>query len=259
LNGLKWLAWLVFGSSSIGKKTRMAITGLGLCAFLVVHLSGNLLLYKPDGGEAYNAYATMLHSGEMETLIVVAEIGLLVMFVLHLYLSLKTTWENTQARPVEYAMKQTKQESSMFAAPANSVMMVTGIAILLFTILHLADFRFKVRPPKDGWVATAKAGHHQAITRTDAINLMKDPLTAGVYIVGSLLLGYHLAHGFYSAFHTLGASHPQYSPKLLTVSIVFATIIGLGFASFPIWAQFVNPAREVVPPPGHVNEDVVPK
>lgn len=246
MNGLKWLWTLIYGDSSIGRKARIAITGLLMCGFLVSHLAGNLLLFKGDDGESYNNYAKFLHSGEMEAVIAGAEVGLLVLFGVHLLLALVTTRENTAARPTGYAMKQSKQGDSVLAAPAYNVMLLTGIVVFAFLVLHLVDFRFRARVsshepvPVVERVDVAHANKHQPITRTDAIRLLRDPLTSGVYIVGCLVLGYHLVHGFYSAFQTLGFNHPRYTPKLRLLSIVFAIVIGVGFAVFPVWAHFVT-------------------
>jgi succinate dehydrogenase / fumarate reductase cytochrome b subunit len=212
-------------SSSIGKKTVMAITGLALCGFLVVHLGGNLLLYVPDDGEKYNAYAHALHAQEI--LLPIAEIGLLILFVGHIWLALKTKFENDTARPVEYAMRQSKLDEGPLAAPAASVMFATGIMVLLFLLLHLADFKFEVthRAELEGLKPYAKA-----------ILILHDPITFVVYIVGSLVLGYHLLHGFQSAFQTLGLNHPKYTPFIKFLSFVFAIIVAVGFGSFPLWA-----------------------
>src|SRR4029077_15657222 len=108
--------WLVKAcGSSIGKKIVMAITGLALCGFLVVHLGGNLLLYV--GAEKYNHYAHTLHA--QEHLLLVAEIGLLILFAGHIWLAFSTKIENDAARPVGYAMRRSKMDEGPLAAPAS--------------------------------------------------------------------------------------------------------------------------------------------
>jgi succinate dehydrogenase / fumarate reductase cytochrome b subunit len=210
-------------SSSIGKKIVMAITGLALCGFLVAHLGGNLLLYV--GEENYNAYAHTLHAQKI--LLPIAEVGLLILFVGHIWLALKTRFENDAARPVDYAMRQSKLEEGPLAAPASSVMFATGIIVLLFLILHLSEFTFELRHKSEleGLKPYAKA-----------VVLLHDPITFVVYIVGSLVLGYHLLHGFQSAFQTLGINHPRYTPLIKFTGVVFAIIVAVGFGSFPLWA-----------------------
>ena len=207
----------------------MAITGLLLCGFLVVHLGGNLLLYTSDPAEnsAYNEYAHGIHAPKMAPLLLLAEIGLLVLFVMHLYLAWRLTRENETARPIGYAMKQSKMPPSMMAYPASTVMGITGLIILLFIILHLIDFKFEWRPD-------INLEKHNPFEK--AVALLRNPISCITYIVGSIVLGYHLVHGFQSAFQSLGLNHPKYTPFIKWVSVVFGIAIGAGFASFPLWA-----------------------
>ena len=219
--------WLIKAlSTSIGQKIVMAITGLALCGFLVAHLGGNLLLYI--GAEHYNNYAHRLHSQEL--LLLVAEIGLLVMFLLHIWLALKTSSDNSAARPTEYAMRQTKMEQGPLAAPASATMLLTGVIVLVFLLVHLSDFRwFDLRHH----VPADKAA---PLPFAKTVMILKDPISALVYIVGSFALGYHVLHGFESAFQTLGFNHPKYTPTIKFLSLLFALIVALGFGSFPFWA-----------------------
>lgn len=210
-------------TSTIGRKVLMAITGLGLCGFLVVHLGGNLLLFA--GAESYDHYAHSLHA--QKALLRVAEVGLLLLFVVHIWMALTTNRQNIAARPIDYAMQQTKQAPSALLAPAHSVMFATGIVVLLFLILHLSDLRFALRE------------HGGNTPFTKAVAVLKDPLSAVVYFVGSLVLGYHVLHGFQSAFQTLGLNHPKYMPLVRFLSLVFAIVVAAGFASFPLWAWAV--------------------
>jgi succinate dehydrogenase / fumarate reductase cytochrome b subunit len=216
--------WLinVFGTS-IGKKFVMAVTGLALCGFLFVHLGGNLLLYV--GSEEYNHYAHALHAQKI--LLPIAEFGLLLLFLGHILLALKTNSENIAARPVDYAMKQSKIEEGRLGAPASSVMYATGIVVLLFLVLHLVDFKFELRHTDQirGLEPFAKARV-----------LLSDWITLIVYVVGSAVLGYHVLHGFQSAFQTLGCNHPTYTPVIRFLSFIFAVSVAVGFGSFPLWA-----------------------
>lgn len=216
--------WLIKAfSTSIGKKLVMAVTGLALCGFLVVHLGGNLLLYV--GADEYNHYAHTLHAQKI--LLVIAETGLFALFAGHILLAFKTDTENRAARPIAYAMKQTKMEEGPLAAPASSVMMITGILVFLFLLLHLADFKFELR-------------HTEEIKGLEPFDkarvLLTDWITFIVYIAGSAVLGYHVLHGFQSAFQTLGLNHPKYTPIIRFLSFVFAVTVAVGFGSFPLWA-----------------------
>ncbi len=216
--------WLVKGlSTTVGKKFVMGITGLLLCGFLTVHLGGNLLLYA--GEEAFNNYAHTLHSHEI--FVLVAELILLVIFVLHIVLAFVLTQGNQAARPVQYSLYRSKKDPSILVKPPETWMFVSGLIVLVFLLLHLSEFRFSI------WLHEATAGKEPF---EKARILLTDPLTAFVYIVGAVILGLHLSHGFASAFQSLGLNHPKYTPVIEFLGIVFAVVVAVGFASLPIWA-----------------------
>lgn len=215
--------WLIRAlSTTVGQKLVMGLTGLLLCGFLTVHLAGNLLLFQ--GAEHYNKYAHKLHENE---LLPVAEAGLLVLFLLHILLAFTTASANTRARPVGYREKQSKLDATVYLFPHN-YMFLTGAIVLGFLLLHLSDMRFAE------W--SLRLPHHATDTPAEhALRILKDPISAVVYVLGSLILGVHLAHGFQSAFRSLGLNHPKYTPYIAVLGYVFATVIALGFASLPIY------------------------
>jgi succinate dehydrogenase / fumarate reductase, cytochrome b subunit len=220
---LKWLIRAL--SSSIGKKYVMSVTGLLLCGFLIIHLAGNLLLFESE--QAYNDYAHALH--EIPAFVRAGEAVLIVLFSLHLFLAFSTARDNRLAREVEYEKKVTKQDARALARPLwpDKWMLVSGLVILGFLLLHLADFTFQVRtdieyPPDEPY--------------QKARNILLNPVSAVVYVAGSIFLMAHLWHGVGSAFHTLGISHPKYSPVLWVGGIIFALVMGIGYASFVVWA-----------------------
>lgn len=224
-------------TSSVGKKFVMGITGLLLCGFLVTHLAGNLLMLVSE--DAYNSYAHALHSNEL--LIKFAEVGLLVLFVTHLYLAFVTSRENRQARgPVGYDQQATKIENPTFEPPLapKNWMFATGAVVLVFVLLHLSDFTFESRTDKSiDYEATIELhGEQVPDAFGKAISLLKTPLSFYVYLVGCLFLGWHLGHGFSSAFQSLGVNHPKYDKLIRYCGVAFAIAIGGGFAYFPIWA-----------------------
>lgn len=230
-------------SSSIGKKLLMGITGLGLCAFLVVHLVGNLLLYV--GGEKYNEYAHMLHS---QALLPVAETGLFAMLLLHIVLGFITFRENKAARNVGYDMKQSKiidPSAKGVPAVAGTFMMPTGLIVLLFLIVHIGHFKL-------GWISPAD----DADEYSKAARILGEGLTHVVYLVGTLVLGFHLFHGFQSAFQSLGINHPKYTPLIKKCGFVFAVLIGLGFASFPISGWLGRFPTEAHPQPAAESSEI---
>lgn len=207
-------------NSSLGKKFVMGITGLLLCGFLVAHLAGNFLLYV--GPQAYNEYAHALH--KQAALLVVAEIGLLVLFLAHVYLAFATSQQNNRARKTDYSMKQSKIPNRQMALRAENWMFTSGAIVLLFVLLHLADFRFELRNPA---VATMEP-------YDKAVVILSDRITQVGYTVGCIILGVHLAHGVASAFQSLGLNHPRYRKAIQTFGALFAVVIALGFVSFPV-------------------------
>ena len=215
----------------------MGITGLLLCGFLVTHLAGNLLMLV--GRDAYNGYAHALHSNE--GLIKLAEVGLLVLFVSHIFLAIVTSRENRQARgPVGYDQQVTKIENRTFEPPIapKNWMFATGAVVLAFVLLHLYDFTLELRTDDsiDYEATTELHGEQVKDAYGKAVALLKTPLSFIVYLVGCLFLGWHLGHGFSSAFQSLGINHPKYNRLIRCCGIVFAIVIGGGFAFFPLWA-----------------------
>lgn len=205
--------------ATIGKKLVMGLSGLMLIGFCIVHLSGNFLLYA--GFDKYNVYAHTLHS---TFLLYYAEIALLLLFLGHVFYAFQITLSNRRSRDSHYAVKKSKQGRSNVTPSA--VMFISGAIVLGFVLLHVAEFRFELRLP-------GPAGEEPA-DRT--LRILQDPISASVYFIGSLLLGYHLWHGVQSAFQTLGANHPKYTPWIKKLGVLLAITMAFGFASFPVWA-----------------------
>jgi succinate dehydrogenase / fumarate reductase cytochrome b subunit len=218
----------------------MAITGLLLCGFLVAHLAGNLLLYAPDNGHSYNEYAHALH--KQVALLRIAEVGLFVLFVAHIVIAVSITRENRAARKVGYLMRQSKQEGriAMEGARPDLFMALSGAVILGFLILHLMDFRLELRDAK--FYHDANGSDLEPYDKAMALLSSSNLITIAGYALGSFALLAHLAHGFQSAFQTLGLNHPKYTPHIKTVGLIFAFVIGAGFASFPIGGFFKGAA-----------------
>jgi succinate dehydrogenase / fumarate reductase cytochrome b subunit len=207
-----------FVSSTLGQKVLVALTGVGLLAFLVVHLAGNLLLYA--GGDAYNHYAEALHAN---ALVPVVEVGLLLFFLVHIGLSLALKARSSAARPETYESLRTKQGQPWYAP--SRTMVVTGVMILAFALLHVWDVRV---PRLLGWPTGSELEH--------TFHVLRNGVSGPVYLVGSLLVGYHVSHGFQSAFQSLGLRFPAYSTPLKRAGLVIGILIAVGFASFPVYA-----------------------
>ncbi|MFT5052084.1 MAG: succinate dehydrogenase / fumarate reductase cytochrome b subunit [Chlamydiales bacterium] len=207
-----------FCSSSIGKKTLMALTGLGLIGFLIAHLAGNLTLFADADGEAFNHYAEVLESNP---LLPIAEVGLLILFVAHIALGLAVSRGNREARVDRYQVRADKGKQTL----GSRSMLVTGLIIGVFLVVHIIDFR----------IAKAMGDESMNDIAMAVKTRLGSPVGAGIYLVGILSLGVHLSHAFKSAFQTLGVNHPRYSPLIEKVGLGLAVILFLGFASFPIY------------------------
>lgn len=226
----KWIMTLL--SSSIGQKFVMGITGLLLCGFLVVHLAGNLLVYV--GADAYNKYAKELHS---MMLLPVAETGLFLLLFAHIALAFKLTSDNRKARQITYHEKQSKiqEPPSIFGRTpmgrTSSWMFISGSIILIFLIMHMIDMKLHLNPTVD---------YKDQSPFGIIVQVLGSGLSAPIYIVGTLVLGFHLSHGFWSAFQSLGLNHPKYTPWIKKLAILFAIVIAAGFVSLPLWGFFIR-------------------
>jgi len=211
----------------VGKKFVMGITGLFLCLFLLIHLAGNMLLFA--GAEAYNDYAHSLHKNQ--AFLLVAEVFLYAAFAAHIYLAYATNAENQAARGNPYAVKQTKRQDrtiNVFGWSPDTTMFVTGAVVLAFLIMHVSDFKFHFDTVHQRGVSAEEP-------YAKAIELMGAPLRAVVYAVCCLFLGVHVAHGFASAFQSLGVNHPKYNGCIKLAALLFAVLVAVGFGSFGLW------------------------
>lgn len=210
-----------FFESSIGRKVVVGLAGLLLCGFLVVHLAGNLFLFV--GQPAFNHYAELLSKNELLPL---AELGLFVLFFLHITVSLRLRYQNKQARPVGYESAQSKGGRSA----GSRTMTWTALLVLAFLLVHIKTFRFGDDSGEGGL-------YHLVMT------WFANPLYAGFYVVAMIGLGLHLSHGIQSAFQTLGLNHPRYTPLIRKLGPAFALLVCGGFAAIPIWALCVGGPR----------------
>jgi len=205
-------------ASSVGKKIVLGCTGLLLVGFLAEHLHGNLKLLEDPSGEAFDGYVSFLQG--FGPLLTVAEIGLGLLFLAHVYLAFRLTQENWQARKQGYAMRGHRGAKT----PGSVSMFFTGALILGYLLKHLLDFRL------DGSFFEDPSG---AVKAT-----LSQPGHAVVYLIAALVLGLHLSHGFRSAFQSIGINHPRWNPVLVVLGKVVAFVFAAGFAAFPIYFLF---------------------
>jgi succinate dehydrogenase / fumarate reductase cytochrome b subunit len=244
-------------NSSLGKKLIMALTGLFLCTFLIVHLGGNLLLFSNDNGYSFNVYANFLtHFPPIEVIAYLLYISILV----HALYATILTIKNRKARPVSYASKSNSPSSW-----SSQNMGLLGSILLLFIVIHMSDFWYKYkftdtiafkeyRTNLSSGVTTvqpfapeSKDFEHSVSTQgNEEIVRVKDihaKVAASfsqlwyviIYVIAMGALAFHLLHGFQSAFRTMGWVHRKYTPVVYFIGTwLFAVIIPLGFAAMPI-------------------------
>ena len=214
-------------SSSVGTKLLMGLTGLALFAYMVLHLAGNALILA--GPEVFNDYSHMLISNP---LIIPIELGLLGIFLVHIYKAITMWTANQAARPVGYLKKELAGHTSRKSL-SSSTMILSGIVILVFVIIHVKQFKFGT------WYLTAEGGDVRDLFRTE-VEVFANPFWVVVYVVATLLVGLHLRHGVASGFQSLGLDHPAYTKRLTMIALMFALLIGGGLAVIPIWVFLQN-------------------
>lgn len=227
------MSWFTrFLTSSIGQKTVMALTGLFMILFLVVHLAGNLQLLKDDGGEAFNIYAYfMTHNPLIKVISYLLYTSILVHAIQGILL-----WRRNQAARGDqrYAVQYARASER-----AARNMAWIGIVLFIFIVLHLYQFWFQMHwgnlvyveydgyshPVKDLYVLVAASYQNSAFVL--------------FYVISMAVVGYHLWHGFWSAFQTLGLSHRKYSPLIKWIGMAYSILIPLLFAVIPVYMYAV--------------------
>ncbi len=206
-------------SSSIGKKAIMALTGLFLISFLVVHVSINACIFFNDGGATFNAAS---HFMAHNPVIRIMEIVLFAGLILHMVQSLILTLQNQKARPIKYEAYAGNQNSKWYSRSMG----ILGSLLLIFLIVHLAQF----------WIPTKTSlwNGTEHDTYAGLKEVFANPIFVLVYLFGVGSLGYHLLHGFQSAFQTLGINHKKYTPLIKSLGFWFSIIVSVVFAAMPI-------------------------
>jgi succinate dehydrogenase / fumarate reductase, cytochrome b subunit len=216
-------------SSTIGRKLVMSITGLFLCSFLVIHLIGNLQLFNDDGGRAFNIYSQFMGHN---MLIRALEFVLLAGFVFHIWDAVALTRRNRSARSVKYAVNRLEENSNW----SSRNMGLLGTVILVFLVIHLYNFFL---PTKTGALKQVVIDGELVDDLYSHVALsFQNPLYVALYVISMVALAYHLIHGFQSAFQTLGLNHKKYTPAIRSFGYIFSILVGLGFASMPIYFLF---------------------
>src|SRR5262245_24431246 len=215
-------------TSSVGTKILIGLTGLALFIYLLIHIAGNLVIFF--GQSAFNKYAYTL---EGNPLIPIIEIGLLGIFLVHIFKTVKMFVNNQSARPARYQMKKRAGYTSRKTF-ASTTMIVSGLWLLLFLIVRVRVFRYG---PEYEWPAGGRDLYRLEM------ETFANPLTVAFYVLSMVVVGSHLWHGISSAFQSLGGDNPTWTPRMLLAGRVFAVLIAVGFIVIAVWAYLAQGSR----------------
>jgi len=208
-------------TSSVGTKLLIGLTGLALFVYLVLHLVGNALVFL--GQDTFNEYSHTLTSNP---LIAPIEIGLLLIFLLHVYKAVTMWFANQRARPAGYQRKRPAGHTSRKSL-SSSTMILSGSIVLLFILVHVKQFKY------GAYYASAANPAVRDLYRTE-VEVFHQPLWVAFYVVCTALVALHLRHGISSGFQSIGFDHPLYTRRLVTWGIVGAIVVGGGLAVIPL-------------------------
>jgi succinate dehydrogenase / fumarate reductase cytochrome b subunit len=201
----------------------VALTGLGFAAFLVAHLAANLLVLVDAHG--YNAYS---HKLITNPLIYLAEAALVALFGVHAFKAIAVTMANRRARGQGYAVKKRAGHTSRKSL-ASSTMIVTGVWLLLFIVIHLKTFKFGPwYETPDGMRDLSRLVHE----------VYAEPLHVAFYVLSMIVVGMHLSWGLSCAFQSMGLEHARYNGAIRGAGWAIAALMGLGFALIPVVIYF---------------------
>lgn len=202
-----------FYQTTIGKKFIVAATGLVLFGFVVGHLAGNLQIFL--GPEKLNEYAVFLKNAK--PLLWTTRIVLLISVFLHFFFTVQLAIRNRASRPVGYEMHRAVQ-----AGAPSRFMIWSGVFLLLYIVYHVMHFTLGVHPDFDP----------NDIYANVVIGFQQTPI-AIVYLLAMVALGFHLHHGIYSLFQTLGLNHPKYNAWRKCLAVGLGWLIPLGYSLIP--------------------------
>jgi len=219
-------ASLRFWQTTVGKKAIMAVTGLLLFLFVVGHLLGNLQIFEAP--EKINKYAALLKS--LPALLWTTRIVLLTAVILHIWSSFELWLLQREARPIAYVKKV-----NINSTYASRTMQWSGPILLAFIIWHLLQFTF-------GTVHPGASFDEHNVYNNVVLGFQVWPVSL-FYIIAMSMLCYHLYHGLWSMFQSLGFSHPVYTPILKTLAKLVAIVLAIGYISIPVavLAGFIKP------------------
>ena len=216
-------------TSSLGKKLMMSLAGIFLITFLLVHMGLNLLVILFEDHMVYNKAAHFMSSN---ILIKIVEVLLFGGLLLHVIYALILQIQNWIARPKRYN-KTNYSNTSFF----SKFMIHTAMITLVFLIIHLMDFYIKAKFGHASEIMVDGVAYHDFAN--EIIAKFKELPFVIFYIAAFIFLGFHLAHGFQSAFKTLGLDNKKYTPAIQFLAMVYTIVVVAGYSIIPIIIYFL--------------------
>jgi succinate dehydrogenase / fumarate reductase cytochrome b subunit len=224
---MSWVAKTL--NSTLGRKLIMSLTGLFLILFLVGHVLGNALLFKDDGGRAFNEYAEFMTTNQIvQILSIITYVSILA----HVVYSIFLTVRNKKARPISYEVRNASSNSTW----SSRNMGILGTIILIFLVVHLQGFWYKMHFGDIPYVTYDGDAYKDLYSIV--LFAFQELWMVVFYVISMGFLAFHLAHGFFSAFQTLGLRHSKYTPAIKVLGLIFSTVVPAVFAAMPIYVYF---------------------
>jgi succinate dehydrogenase / fumarate reductase cytochrome b subunit len=232
------MTWKQMFTSSVGKKFVMALTGIFLITFLIVHVGLNACIWANDNGKMFNTGANFMAS---MLVIRIMEIGLFLGIILHVIQGYLLTLENQRKRGSKYAVEYGNKGSKWYSRSMG----LLGTLLLLFLIMHIYHFWVPSRLGGIGNVQSLPETHYDNTLGmqyhdlySEMVKVFQIEWVVILYVIGCISLMYHLMHGFESAFRTIGVHNNRYLTLLRYGGRGFAIIVCLAFAMMPISMYF---------------------
>ena len=231
------MTWSRLFTSSVGKKIVMALTGLFLVSFLVIHVGLNscifndLAFFDPqDNGRMFNKAAHFMGSS---VLVRIIEIGLFIGFIIHIVQGYILEVQNRSRRGTGYKVKMGTRGSTWY----SKSMGLLGTLLLFFLIMHISHFWIPSRVTHGlDPVQYGDMEAHNLFARM--VEVFQNKWIVLLYVLGCISLAWHLLHGFQSAFRTLGLHNKKYIGIVKATGVAFSVIVPLIFALMPVSMHF---------------------
>lgn len=204
-----------FFNSTIGKKIIVAVTGLMMLGFVIGHLLGNLQIF--DSPQKLNDYAAFLK--HTKPLLWGTRVAMLLAIFSHIVCTVQLNRRNRSSRPVAY------QQHEMIQASVPSRFMIWSGAFLgFYVVYHLLHMT----------IGSVHPSFSHSDVYGNVVGALQSPVVSTIYILAMVSLGFHLNHGIFSVFQTLGLNHPKYNAWRKTISVGASVIIAGGYISIPV-------------------------